>query len=94
MRLSDAEFDARWMRSLETIFMRACRAVKLCAPALWYRSSVVPACVLSVPDCARVCVGARMGTCARMCAWCAHTGKEKTLARTRHAGPSAHVGGA
>ena len=78
MRLSDAEFDARWMGSLETIFMRACRAVKLRAHALWYRSSGVPACVLSVPDSARVCGSAHGHVCAHVRVVCTHGAGEDT----------------
>ena len=58
--------------------MRACRAVKLRAHALWYRSSGVPACVLSVPDCACVCGRAHVHVCAHVRVVCAHGEGEDT----------------
>ena len=75
MRLSDAEFDAGWMRSLETIFMRACRAVKLCTHALWYRSSGVP-CMRA--ERSRLRAGVRERACARVRVVCAHGEGEDT----------------
>ena len=69
MRQSDAELDARWMGSLETIFMRACRAVKLCTHALWYRSSGVP-CMRA--ERSRLRAGVRERACARVRVVCAH----------------------